>query len=73
MRSVDIYRFRAELSAEVAKRGVETSPEVFPPDDLPRPLPSDDNDEDIDDDDTLQFLWLVIPALCGDHSYCSAA
>ena len=37
MRSVNIYCFRAELSAEGAKRGVETSPEVFPPDDLPRP------------------------------------
>ena len=37
MRSVNIYCFRAELSAEGAKRGVETPPEVFPPDDLPRP------------------------------------
>ena len=27
---------QAELSAEGAKRGVETPPEVFPPDDLPR-------------------------------------
>ena len=33
----NIYCFRAELSAEGAKRGVETPPEVFPPDDLPRP------------------------------------
>ena len=32
-----IYCFRVELSAEGAKRGVETPPEVFPPDDLPRP------------------------------------
>ena len=35
--SANIYCFRAELSAEGAKRGVETPPEVFPPDDLPRP------------------------------------
>ena len=35
--SANIYCFRAELSAEGAKWGVETSPEVFPPDDLPRP------------------------------------
>ena len=37
LRSANIYCFRAELSAEGAKRGVETPPEVFPPDDLPRP------------------------------------
>ena len=37
MRSAIIYCFRAELSAEGAKRGVETPPEVFHPDDLPRP------------------------------------
>ena len=35
--SANIYCFRAELSAEGAKRGVETPPKVFPPDDLPRP------------------------------------
>ena len=35
--SPNIYCFRAELSAEGAKRGVETPPEVFPPNDLPRP------------------------------------
>ena len=29
--------FPSELSAEGAKRGVETPPEVFCPDDLPRP------------------------------------
>ena len=28
---------RAELSAEGAKRGVETPPKVVPPNDLPRP------------------------------------
>ena len=32
-----MYCFRAELSAEGAKRGVETPPEVFHPDNLPRP------------------------------------
>ena len=42
LRSANIYCFRAELSAEGAKRGVESlhwrhPPEVFPPDDLPRP------------------------------------
>ena len=37
MRSANIYCFRVELSAEGAKRGVETPPKVFPPDDLPRP------------------------------------
>ena len=37
LRSANIYSFRAELSAEGAKRGVETPPEVSPPDDLPRP------------------------------------
>ena len=36
-RSANIYCFRVELSAEGAKRGEETTPEVFPPDDLPRP------------------------------------
>ena len=37
LRSANIYCFRAELSAKGAKQGVETPPEVFPPDDLPRP------------------------------------
>ena len=37
LRSANIYCFRVELSAEGAKRGVETPPKVFPPDDLPRP------------------------------------
>ena len=37
LKSANIYCFRVELSAEGAKRGVETPPEVFPPDDLPRP------------------------------------
>ena len=37
LRSANIYCFRAELSAEGAKRGVETTPKVFSPDDLPRP------------------------------------
>ena len=32
----------------------------------------DVNDDD-DDDDTLQFLSLVIPALCGNDPDCSAA
>ena len=32
----------------------------------------DDHDND-DDDDTLQFLSLVIPALCGNDPDCSAA
>ena len=37
LKSANIYCFRVELSAEGAKRGVETPPKVFPPDDLPRP------------------------------------
>jgi len=37
LKSANIYCFRVELSAEGAKRGVETPPEVFPPDNLPRP------------------------------------
>ena len=37
LRIANFYCFRAELSAKGAKRGVETTPEVFSPDDLPRP------------------------------------
>ena len=37
LRSANIYCFRVELSAEGAKRDVETPPEVFPPYNLPRP------------------------------------
>ena len=37
LRSAHIYCFRAELSAEGAKRVVEKTPEVFPPNNLPRP------------------------------------
>ena len=37
LKSANIYCFIVELSAEGTKRGVETPPEVFPPDDLPRP------------------------------------
>ena len=37
LRVSNIYCYRAELSARGAERGVETPPEVFPPDDLPRP------------------------------------